>query len=81
LANLTEAKQTAFKWIDDNAERISDFHSRIWNYAESSFREYRSAKALVEFHREEGFKVEHGVAGITGQQRRLWSSTGRRVSR
>jgi aminobenzoyl-glutamate utilization protein B len=57
LTKLTEAKKTAFKWIDDSAERISDFHQLIWNYAESSFREYKSTKAFVEFHRAEGFNV------------------------
>jgi len=64
LTQLTEAKKTAFKWIDDNAEYISDFHQLIWNYAEPSFREYKSSKAFVEFHKKEGFKVVHGVAGM-----------------
>ncbi len=76
MAKLTEAKKTAFKWIDDNAERISDFHSLIWNYAETSFREYKSAKALVEFHREEGFKVEHGVAGMPTAYIGTWGEGG-----
>ena len=40
MTKLTEPKKTAFKWIDDNAERISDFHQLIWNYAESAFRVY-----------------------------------------
>jgi len=64
LTRLTEPKKTAFRWIDDNAERLSVFHRLIWNYAESAFREYRSVKAFAEFHREEGFEVEVGVAGM-----------------
>ncbi len=64
MVKLTRAKKTAFKWIDDNAERLSDFHQLIWNYAEPSFREYKSARAFVDFHREEGFSVKHGVAGM-----------------
>jgi len=64
LTKLTKPKKTAFKWIEDNAERISEFHQLIWNYAESSFREYKSVKAFAEFHREEGFDVEVGVAGM-----------------
>jgi aminobenzoyl-glutamate utilization protein B len=72
LTKLTDAKKTAFKWIDNNAERISDFHQLIWNYAESSFREYKSAKAFVNFHREEGFDVIHGVAGMPTAYEATW---------
>jgi aminobenzoyl-glutamate utilization protein B len=64
LTTLTEEKKTAFKWIEENADRISDFHQLIWNYAETSFREYKSVKAYAKFHREEGFDVELGVAGM-----------------
>jgi aminobenzoyl-glutamate utilization protein B len=76
LAQLTDAKKTAFKWIDDNAERLSDLHQLIWNYAETSFREYKSAKALVEFHRKEGFEVEHGVAGMPTGFIATWGEEG-----
>jgi len=64
LTSLTEPKKTAFNWIEENEERISDFHQRIWNYAESAFREYKSVKTFAKFHREEGFGVEIGVAGM-----------------
>jgi aminobenzoyl-glutamate utilization protein B len=64
LKKLTKEKKTAFKWIEENSERISDFHNLIWNFAESSFREYKSVKAFVKFHEEEGFEVEIGVAGM-----------------
>ena len=72
MTRLTEPKKTAFKWIDDNAERLSEFHQLIWNYAESSFREYRSVKAFAEFHREEGFDVEVGVAGMPTAYLATW---------
>lgn len=64
MTMLIEEKKTAFKWIKDNEELISDFHQLIWGYAEPCFREYKSAKAFVKFHEEEGFKVEVGVAGM-----------------
>ena len=72
LTKLTAAKKTAFNWIDDNAERISDFHQLIWNYAETSFREYKSAKAFLEFHKEEGFDVIQGVAGMPTAYEATW---------
>ena len=76
MATLTDAKKTAFKWIDDNAERLSDFHQLIWNYAETSFREYKSAQAFVDFHREEDFTVEHGVAGMPTAFIATWGEGG-----
>jgi aminobenzoyl-glutamate utilization protein B len=72
LTKLTKAKKTAFKWIDDNKERISDFHQLIWNYAEPSFREYKSVKAFVEFHKKEGFEVINGVAGMPTAYEATW---------
>ncbi len=72
MTELSEAKKTAFKWINENSERISDFHQLIWNYAETSFREYKSAKAFVEFHKEEGFNVIHGVAGMPTAYEATW---------
>jgi aminobenzoyl-glutamate utilization protein B len=64
MAKITEEKKTAFKWIVDNSERASDLHQLIWRYAETSLREYKSCEALVKFHRDEGFKVEEGIAGM-----------------
>ncbi|MBD3205178.1 amidohydrolase [Candidatus Bathyarchaeota archaeon] len=72
LTSLTEPKKTAFKWIEENEERLSDFHQRIWNYAETSFREYKSVKAFAEFHKEEGFEVELGVAGMPTAYLATW---------
>jgi len=64
LKHHSEAKKTAFNWIETREEEISSFHQRIWNYAEPAFREYKSAKAFVDWHRSLGFNVEHGVAGM-----------------
>ena len=60
MSEIPEEKKTVFDWIDDNQQRISDFHKEIWHYAEPAFREYRSAKAYVELLRSKGFKVEEG---------------------
>ena len=64
MTRHSEAKKTAFNWIENREEEISSFHQRIWNYAEPAFREYKSCKAFVDWHRSLGFKVEHGVAGM-----------------
>jgi aminobenzoyl-glutamate utilization protein B len=53
-------KSSAIQWVDQARERLSDFHLEIWNYAETAWREYRSAKAYVDLLRAEGFDVEEG---------------------
>ena len=60
MASVTDLKRSAIEWVDENHQRLSDFHLEIWNYAESAWREYRSAKAYVELLRQEGFEVEEG---------------------
>ena len=60
MSEIRKEKRTIFNWINDNEKWISDFHKKIWNYAEPAFREYRSAKAYIELLKKEGFKVEEG---------------------
>jgi metal-dependent amidase/aminoacylase/carboxypeptidase family protein len=62
MAKLTKEKKTAFEYIEENSEKISDLHQLIWRYAEPALREYKSYEALVGWHREEGFDVEDGIA-------------------
>jgi aminobenzoyl-glutamate utilization protein B len=60
MSTLSREKPTALDWIETHRQRLSDFHLEIWHYAETAFREYRSAKAYVELLRQEGFTVEEG---------------------
>jgi aminobenzoyl-glutamate utilization protein B len=64
MVNLTKEKKTAFEYIKENSEKISDLHQLIWRYAEPALREYKSYDALVRWHREEGFEVDDGIAGM-----------------
>src|SRR5207249_4226996 len=57
-------KQAALDWVEANRKRLSQFHQQIWHYAETAFREYRSARAYCELLRAEGFQVEEGSAGM-----------------
>lgn len=52
------AKETAREWVKDNLEKLLDWHTEIWEYAEPAWREYRSAEWYVQRLREEGFTVE-----------------------
>ncbi|MFN3337707.1 MAG: amidohydrolase, partial [Thermomicrobium sp.] len=63
-APLDEAKKTAFRWIEENADWLSEFDLEIWRYAEPAWREYKSARAYVELLRRHGFDVEVGSGGM-----------------
>jgi aminobenzoyl-glutamate utilization protein B len=54
--------KTARDWIDDNAPEIAALTDRIWDYAEPSFCEIRSAEALCALMARDGFAVDMGVA-------------------
>ncbi|MCG7300901.1 amidohydrolase [Brevibacterium ravenspurgense] len=58
------AKETAREWVKDNLEKLLDWHTEIWEYAEPAWREYRSAEWYVQRLREEGFTVEENSAGM-----------------
>ena len=50
--------------IDSKQERICRLSDEIWGYAETAFSETRSAKALADCLREEGFAVEESICGV-----------------
>jgi aminobenzoyl-glutamate utilization protein B len=57
-------KASALAWVERNRGPLSEFHQKVWGYAEPAWREYRSAGAYVERLREEGFTVEVGSGGM-----------------
>lgn len=61
---INEEKQNIINWVEDNDKSLSDWNQAIWNYGETAWREYRSAKWYVDKLREEGFDVEVGSGGM-----------------
>lgn len=64
--------EDVFNYVEKNGRWISDFHQEIWNYAETAWREYKSAAAYVELLRNEGFEVEEGSGGMPTAFCALW---------
>jgi aminobenzoyl-glutamate utilization protein B len=60
MSNMQKEIQTAISYVDENRQWLSDFHRKIWEFAEPAFREYRSAKAYVSLLRDDGWEVEEG---------------------
>lgn len=61
---MTNEKQAAMAAVDAKAALIAQVADRIWDYAELSLQETRSAALYCETLRQEGFSVEEGVCGI-----------------
>src|SRR5262245_27657140 len=61
---MKPAQKTALDWVASNHARMSKWHKTIWDFAEPSWREYKSAAWYVELLKREGFKVEVGSAGM-----------------
>ena len=64
MTDLAALRRGALDWITANETRMSAFNERIWHFAEPAWREYRSARAYVDFLRAEGFEVEEGSGGM-----------------
>ena len=64
MPGLTQQKRFALEWIDEQSHRFSDWHLKIWEYAEPAWREYKSAKAYCDLLRSEGFTIEEGSGGM-----------------
>lgn len=60
----TPAQKTALDWVSANETRLSRDHMTIWEFAEPSWREYRSAAWYVDVLKREGFAVEEGSGGM-----------------
>lgn len=58
------SKIDALNSIEENKNIFTDTSDKIWEYAELSLREYKSADALIGVLEAEGFIVERGLAGM-----------------
>ena len=55
-------KETAWKWIDDNHDKLTTISDTIWGYAEYGLCEDKSSKLIADTLKMHGFKVQQGVA-------------------
>ena len=61
---MTQEKQNAVNAIEEKAGLIGDVADHIWEYAELSLQEVKSAALYCEVLEKEGFQVEKGICGI-----------------
>ncbi|MGW4422451.1 hypothetical protein [Streptosporangium sp. NPDC004631] len=73
---LSDLQRSGVEEVGKARRDLSDFHRRIWSYAEPAWREYRSAAAYVELLRAEGFEVEEGSGDMPTAFHARWGDTG-----
>jgi len=61
---INPLKQAVISSIDEKYDDFTALSDEIWMHAEVAFEETNSAKALADFARAHGFRVEEGVADI-----------------
>ncbi len=65
-ADLYKAKKNALEYLGDSQviKKYGAISDAIWNFAELGMQEFKSSALLIKTLKEEGFKVEEGVAGM-----------------
>ncbi|MEX0975332.1 MAG: amidohydrolase [Bacillota bacterium] len=53
-----------FEWIDGQSKALADISDAIWRFAEIGLHEDKSAEALEELLRKNGFTIKTGVGGM-----------------
>ena len=61
---MTKEKLAAVAAIEEKAELVTNVADRIWEYAELSLQEEKSAELYCDVLEKEGFTVERGVCNI-----------------
>jgi len=61
---VEKQKELAINWVDKNQNLLIEISDKIWEYAETALKEYKSSQLLIETLERAGFKVEKGVAGM-----------------
>ena len=61
---LDEAKQEAFRFLEEDQPRLAMIGDAIFSYSELGFQEFKGSKLLTDLLEKEGFTVERGVAGM-----------------
>ena len=61
---MTEEKKEALAAIEARKGLVCDVADHIWEYAELSLQEFKSAALYCEVLEKEGFRVKKGISGI-----------------
>jgi len=71
---INALKNEASEKVQADAKRIQVMVDKIFSFAELGFQEYESSKYLTGILKENGFKIEMGIAGIPTAWTATWGS-------
>lgn len=57
-------KTEAIKSVEKHQQELISISDKIWAYAETALKEFKSSKELMDYAEAQGFKVTRGVAGM-----------------
>jgi aminobenzoyl-glutamate utilization protein B len=63
-ASPSAVKRIVVASIDKHADELVDVSDKVWGYAETALREYKSSKLLADFAETQGFTVTRNVSGM-----------------
>ena len=66
-------------WICDNEDSLWAVAFDLWEHPELSEHEERSADRLAEFLKQNGFRIEMGIAGLPTAFRAQWGDAGVKI--
>ena len=61
---MTAENQSALQTIEEKRDLVIEIADKVWEFAELSLQEFKSAKTYCDALEAEGFEVERGTAGI-----------------
>lgn len=61
---MNDYKKEALSFIDDNADIFTEANDKIWEYAELSLKEHKSAALYIDILKNNGFDVKEKICGI-----------------
>ena len=67
-------KKDMYDFLEKNSSQFNKLSDDIWNYAETSFEEFRSAKRIIEELKSLGFTVEETVKNVPNAFVATWGS-------
>ena len=58
------SKDAVIKSVDKHQQELIGISDKVWTYAETALKEYKSSKELADYAEAQGFTVKRGVAGM-----------------
>ena len=58
------SKDAVIKSVDKHQQELIGISDKVWAYAETALKEYKSSKELADYAEAQGFTVKRGVAGM-----------------